>query len=69
MKYCDVMTLLKVTNAKVCKNRQESKSSCEYLSGNAKEEITNCGKKAIFSIGKYKVHPSKCDLINGKADR
>lgn len=50
MKYCDVMTLLNVTNVNVCRNKHEIKSCFANINGIIIPDNKSCGIKANVSI-------------------
>lgn len=51
MKYCDVQTLLNVTNANVCANIVAGKSHFANASGIIMPESKSCGKKGMEEYG------------------
>jgi hypothetical protein len=51
IKYCDVQTLLNVTNANVCANIVDGRSHFANASGIIPPESRSCGRKGIEEYG------------------
>lgn len=67
MKYCEVITLLNVTNANVCMKIQDIKSRRANNKGKINAEIDSWGNMTNFSILPVK-KPSDASAISDNAD-